>query len=179
MKQLLQTFIAHKDLYALSLSVGGAISLIIESCVDFSRKELFGLSLSLWLITFFINVVDIHTGIKADTARKKRLGEKFIFQSKKGWRAFEKIVVFTLIIWFLYTLEVEAVRLDMWSGYNSILISIKFILIIYVVLIELQSIGENEQERYGTKSKVFTMLDNVINIVNDGILTRLQNFFSK
>jgi len=176
---MLTNFINHKDLYTISITLGSATAFIFDFLINFSEKTMFGLSLSLWLIALSINIIDIHTGIKADSIRKKRLGEKFIFVSRKGWRAFEKILVFTLIIWFVYSMELEVLRLDMWSGYTSILLGIKLILLIYVVLIELQSIGENEEARFGQKSKVFALLDRIIEAINEGILNKLQKFLNK
>jgi len=179
MKQLLQSFIAHKDLYALSVTLGSATAFILDFLINFSEKTMFGLSLSAWLIALSINVIDIHTGIKADTVRRKKKGESFVFESGKGWRAIEKIIIFTLMVWFLYTMELEVLRLDLWSGYTSILLCIKLVLLIYVILIELQSIGENELDRFGKKSKVFELLDRIIEVVNDGILNKLQKFLNK
>jgi hypothetical protein len=179
MKQVLFSFLNHKDLYTISLTLGSATAFILDLLINFYEKTVFGLSLSLWLIALVINIIDIHTGIKADSERKKRLGEKFIFVSKKGWRAFEKILVFTLIIWFVYSMELEVLRLDMWSGFTGFLLGIKLILLIYVVLIELQSIGENEEARFGQKSKVFALLDRIIEAVNEGILNKLQKLLNK
>jgi hypothetical protein len=48
-----------------------------------------------------------------------------------------------------------------------------------VVLIELQSIGENEEARFGQKSKVFALLDRIIEAVNEGILNKLQKLLNK
>lgn len=174
MKQVFQNFISHKDLYTLSISIGGLMSLIMKLFTEISERQILGMSISLWLIALIINIVDIHTGIKADTARKEKLGEKFVFKSRKGWRAFEKILIFTLIVWFIYSLEMDVVRLKFWDGFSTLLISIKFIMLIYVVLIELQSIGENEVDRFGEKSKPFTMLDKIIEIVNEGILEKVK-----
>jgi hypothetical protein len=179
MKQMITSFLNHRDLYTISITAGSAITFILDFIINFSEKTLFGLSLSLWFIALIINIIDIHTGIKADSARKKKLGSKFIFVSRKGWRAFEKILVFTLIIWFVYSMELEVLRLDMWSGYTSILLGIKLILLIYVVLIELQSIGENEEARFGQKSKVFALLDRIVEAVNEGILNKLQKLLNK
>jgi hypothetical protein len=133
------------------------------------------MSISLWFIALLINVIDIHTGIKADTVRKQKIGVSFVFESKKGWRAFEKILVFTLIVWFVHTLEVENIRLKFWDSLSGILLMVKFIMLIYVVLIEIQSIGENEETRFGKKSKPFILLDKIIETVNEGILTKVKS----
>lgn len=175
MKQVLHSFINHKDLYTLSISIGGIVSLLMRFFTNISEKQILGMSISLWFIALTINIIDIHTGIKADTARKQKIGESFVFKSGKAWRAFEKILIFTLIIWFIYSLEMDVVRLKFWDGFSTILISIKFIMLIYVVLIELQSIGENEVDRFGFKSKPFIMLDKIIEIVNEGILTKVKS----
>lgn len=178
MKQVFQSFISHKDLYTLSISIGGVVSLMFKFFTDISEKQIFGMSITLWFIALIINIIDIHTGIKADTVRKNKIGENFIFESKKGWRAFEKIVIFTLIVWFIHTLEIENIRLKFWDSLSGILLLVKFVMLIYVVLIEIQSIGENEEVRFGKKSKPFTMLDKIIEIVNEGILSKIKSLIN-
>ncbi len=175
MKQVFQSFIYHKEFYFLSISIGGLISAFINFVSTIHERFFLGVTASLWLIALIINIIDIHTGIKADTARKEKDGEKFEFESKKGWRAFEKIIIFTLIIWFLWTLEKEIIRLKSFDFLLSIILSIKFIFFVYVILIELQSIGENEFDRFGKKSKPFILLDKIIDIVNEGILNKLKS----
>lgn len=178
MKHVFQSFSHHKDLYIISISIGGMISTFINFISTMHEILFLGITLSMWLIAFFINVIDIHTGIKADTARRKKEGEKFVFKSGKGWRAFEKILIFTLIIWFLWSLEKEIIRLESYDFLLTIILAIKFILFIYVILIELQSIGENEFDRFGKKSKPFILLDKIIEIVNEGILNKLKSLLN-
>lgn len=177
MKQVLHSFMNHKDLQLLSISVGSILTLIFNFFSTLHERFFLGITASLWLIALIINVIDIHTGIKADTARKKKDGENFKFESGKGWRAFEKILIFTLIIWFLWTLEKEIVRLKTYDFLLSIILAIKFILFIYVILIELQSIGENEIDRFGKKSKPFLLLDKIIEAVNEGVVNKVKKIF--
>lgn len=174
MKQVFLAFIANKQLYACSLGMGTLLSAVFSFFVKNTPEYLFGINSILWLIALVINIFDIHTGIKADSKRQKDDGKDFIFKSGKGWRAFEKIFVFTMIIWFIYTMELEAVRLHANVVITSLLMWIKFIMLIYVVLIELQSIGENEETRFGEKSKVFILLDKIIVLVNEGIFSNLK-----
>lgn len=174
MKDVISQFINHKEFYFLSISVGTLISSIISFLSTMHERLFLGVTLSIWLIAFIVNVIDIHTGIKADTASKKRIGEKFVFKSGKAWRAFEKIIIFTLLIWFLWSLETEINRLKSYNFLLSIIIAIKFILFIYVILIELQSIGENEETRFGKKSKPFILLDKIIETINEGVINRIK-----
>lgn len=175
MKNVLTSFLLHKNLYPLSLSTGAILTQIVEFFIHFTPTYLFGINASLWLIALVINIIDINTGIKADTKRKAEKGEKFTFESGKGWRAVEKIFIFTMIIWFIYSLELEALRLKAFIFYSSILLYIKFTLLIYVVLIEIQSIGENELVRFEKKGKIFILLDKIIETLNDGILKKIKS----
>jgi hypothetical protein len=175
MKNVLLAFGSHKDLYSLAIAIGGFFSTIGTFFVENTPDYLFGINASLWGIALLINLIDIHTGIKADTKRKFDLGLKFKFESGKGWRAFEKIFVFTMIIWFIYTLELEAIRVQTISLIPSVLLYVKFTLLIYVVLIEIQSIGENEITRFGKKGSMFIMLDRIISIVNEGVFKKLKS----
>lgn len=174
MKNVILAFLAHKDLYSLSISLGAIISTISTFFIENTPDYIFGISISLWSVAVIINLIDIRTGIKADIKRKADLGLDFKFESGKGWRAIEKVFVFTMIIWFINDLETEAVRLETFNFLTSILLYLKFILLIYVVLIELQSIGENEEVRFGKKGKMFILLDKTVDIINEGIFKKLK-----
>lgn len=174
MKQLIMSFIGHKDLYTASITIGSIFTAILSFFIKYTPEYILGISLTLWLIALIINIIDIYTGIKADTKVQNDLGKNFVFKSGKGWRAFEKVFVFTMIIWFIRTLELESIRLSYFNFITSALLTIKFILLVYVVLIEIQSIGENQQIRFGTKSKLFRLLDKIIELVNEGILRRVS-----
>lgn len=174
MKQVFLAFLANKNLYATALSLGTILTTIFSFIVENTPEYLFGINTVLWIIALVINLIDIRTGIKADAKRSKDDGGQFTFKSGKGWRAFEKIFVFTMIIWFVYTMELEAIRLHSYPAVATALMAIKFIMLCYVVLIEVQSIGENEEIRFGKKSKMFVMLDKIIVLVNDGIFTNLK-----
>ncbi len=174
MKQVFNQFIGHKEFYFLSISVGTVVSSIITFLSTIHERYFLGVTVSLWLIAFIINVFDIHTGIKADTVTSKKEGKNFVFKSGKAWRAFEKIIIFTLLIWFLWTLEKEILRLEFFNFLITIVTGVKFILFVYVMLIELQSIGENEETRFGKKSKLFVLLDKIIDVVNEGIINKIK-----
>lgn len=174
MKQVFLAFLANKNLYATSLSLGTILTTIFSFIVENTPAYLFGINTVLWLIALIINLIDIRTGLKADAKRSNDDGEQFTFKSGKGWRAIEKIFVFTMIIWFVYTMELEAIRLKSYQAISTTLMAIKFIMLCYVVLIEVQSIGENEETRFGKKSNMFVMLDKIIVLVNDGIFTNLK-----
>lgn len=163
-------------MYCTSLSVGGIFTFLLQFVINNTPKELCGLSIGIWLVAFIINMIDIRTGIKADTKRKQEKGEKFVFESEKGWRAFQKIFVFSAIIYVLYTFEKEVIRLGLWEMISTFLLYIKLGAFAYVVLVELQSIGENEEARFGKKSRMFVLLDQIIEIINEGLLTRLRTF---
>lgn len=174
MKHFIINYFSHKELYIASISLGSITSFILSLFSGKEVKELFGISLTLWFIAFLINLIDIHTGIKADTVRKQRKGEKFTFESNKGWRALEKIVVFTIIISFAHNSAAELIRLKFPFLVSNIFLYLKVIFFFYVIILEIQSIGENEEVRFGKKSKGFLLLDKIIEVVNEGILTNIK-----
>lgn len=175
MKNHLIAFLAHKNFYLSSISIASILTVITNFFARFSETIIFGLSVSIWLITLTINIIDIHTGIKADTELKRQKGKKFLFKSGKGWRAFEKIFIFTVIIGCIYSWEKEITRLGLSSILSNIFLFIKLVSFFYVILIEIQSIGENQTVIYGYKPKIFKLLDNVIEIVNEGILNKIKS----
>lgn len=177
MHTLFNKFLNHTDLYKLSLYTGTIFTSAYTFLSGFTEKEFLGTSFVLWILLFLINIVDIYTGIKADTKRKKQIGTKFTFESGKGWRAVEKIFIFTVVIGFLYIFEKESLKLTLPLVITTSFIYAKLIVFFYAFLIELQSIGENEEVRFGKKGKMFTMLDNIIETTNEGILKKIKNFF--
>lgn len=178
MKHFLMNFIGHRDLYILTITVGGTLSAIANFFITYTPTEIFGISIGLWLVAFLINMIDIHTGIKAETVRMKKEGKEFRFKSGKGWRALEKVAVFTLIIFAVWQFEKEVIRLELWEYLSFVLMCIKLGAFAYVVLIELQSIGENEETRFGKKGKMFSLLDTIIGIVNEGLLTKIRGLLN-
>jgi len=178
MYNVFQKFFGHIDLYTTSTGIGLVMATIYHLLYELTEKNLFGLSLGMWLFLFIINVIDIYTGIKADTKRKKDLGANFKFESAKGWRVIEKIFIFTVVIGALFTFEKEAIKIDLPEIASGFIVYIKVILFFYAFLIELQSIGENEEARFGKKGKMFVMLDSIIHVVNEGILKKLKNMFN-
>ena len=175
---MLQKFLGHLDLYGIAIVSGVSFSTVYQFLTDFTERELFGLSMIMWIALFIINIIDIHTGIKADTKRKKDLGTNFKFESGKGWRAIEKVFIFTAVIGFLFAAEREAIKMNVPEFISGLLVYIKAILFFYVFLIELQSIGENEEARYGKKNKIFLMLDRIIDAVNEGIISKIKKIIS-
>lgn len=178
MKTFISTFLNHKDLYFVSITFGGVVSAIMNFIINYTPREIFGISLGLWFVIFFINMIDIRTGIKADTKRKNDEGLKFEFESKRGWRAIEKIVVFTVTVYTIYQFEKEVIRLELWESLSFGLMCVKLGAFAYVALVEMQSIGENDKVRFGKKGQIFIMIDNVIHVVNEGILTKLKSLFN-
>lgn len=178
MKQVILTFFSHKDLYIVSLSLGSVITALSSFFLKYTPDYVFGVSITIWAVALVINIIDIHTGIKADTKIQNDKGLPFVFKSGRAWRAIEKVFVFTMIIWFIWGLEKEAIRLQYSNFFSSTLIAIKFILLIYVVLIEIQSIGENEMARFGKKGKLFQLLDKIIEIVNQGLVKKIDTMIN-
>jgi hypothetical protein len=162
----------------LSLTLGSVMTAICSFFIKYTPSYIFGVSITLWCIALVINLIDIHTGIKADTKIQNDKGLPFVFKSGRGWRAIEKVFIFTMIIWFIWGLEKEAIRLQYSGILTTTLLVTKFIILIYTVLIEIQSIGENEVVRFGKKGKLFLLLDKVIEVVNEGILKRLTKAIS-
>lgn len=160
-----------------SISIGGFIATAFNFIKVNTPSEILGCSIALWSVALSMNVWDIITGIKTDVYNQKLKGLKWKFNPDKGYKAFEKIIGFTCIIWFLYSFEKETVRLNYSETWTSTFNYAKFILFFYVVLIELKSIGQNNEVREGKKGELFVLLDSIIAIVNDGIISNLKKLF--
>lgn len=177
MEKLLLKYISHQNLYLTSIGAGGIVTYIVKLFQDYTPKELFGIMLGLWAGLLVINIIDIRTGILADKVREEKEGRRFSFKSRRGWRAVEKIFVFTTVIYYLYKLEEQLMTYGYAEWLVSTIMTIKIGIFFYIMLIELQSIGENNEVRFGKKEKIYLLLDNVVITVNDGILGWIKKLF--
>ncbi len=157
-----------------SIVIGLPIARLFAYIQSNTPSEIFGFSIKMWLLIFAFNIWDIYTGIRADAKIQRAKGSKPHFDPDKGIKAFEKFISFTAVIWFLYMFESESIRLSYSDKVSSFFNYTKFVFFFYVILIELKSIGKNNEIVYEEKSELFKMLDNIISIVNDAILGRLR-----
>lgn len=179
MENLALKYISHKHLYLTSIGAGGFATYIIRFFQDYTPKEVFGIAFGLWAGLLVINIIDVRTGILADKIRRERDGERFRFVSRKGWRAIEKIFVFTAVIFFLYNFEAQLLTYQYPQWIVSGVMTVKIGVFVYTTLVEIQSIGENNEVRFGKKEKIYLLLDNIVIAINDGILGWIKRQFKK
>lgn len=160
-----------------SVLVGGWFANIFNTIKTNTPSEILGCSITLWWVVFAVNIWDIWTGIMADSHTQKINGGKWKFNPDKGFKAFQKIIGFTFIIFFLYNFEKETIRLGYSETWSNAFNYSKFIFFFYVVLIELKSIGNNNNVRFGEKNESFKMLDTIISLVNEGIISNIKKLF--
>lgn len=173
----LPEYLSNTQCYIISAGFTTFVTGALQFIRDNTPKEVFGLSLSIWIILLAINLWDTKTGIRANKIERKREGEKFVFSSRKGWRIPEKIGLFTLIIGFAYLFEKECIRYDLPAIVSISLMWGKLFFTFYIGLLEFQSIGENHETIYGKKAKAFHLLDKIINSVDDEIVFKIKSFF--
>jgi hypothetical protein len=82
MKQVIANFIAHRDLYMISITLGSVFTAITSTFVKFTPSYIFGISITLWIAALVINLVDIYTGIKA-SSKKERHRRNFYITKRK------------------------------------------------------------------------------------------------
>lgn len=179
MEKLLLKYISHHNLYLTSIGAGGIAASIIRIFKEYTPEEVFGISIGLWAALLVVNIIDVRTGILADKIRREQEGERFRFVSRKGWRAIEKIFVFTAIIYWLFKFEEQLLNYNYSQWLISGIMTIKIGLFFYTTLVEVQSIGENNEVRFGKKEKIYLLLDNIVIAVNDGILGWVKRQFKK
>jgi hypothetical protein len=82
MKQVIANFIAHRDLYMISITLGSVFTTITSTFVKFTPSYVFGISITLCIAALVINLVDIYTGIKA-SSKKERHRRIFYIPKRK------------------------------------------------------------------------------------------------
>ena len=158
-----------------SLSLGGLLDLLIE---DTPIKDLLlpilvaGVSLSLYYVVF---LMDFISGVKA--SRHEAEDKENYFSSAKGWSSMWKIAtVSVLVTWSSFFSMLAAIgEMKILSGF--FLLSAGTIAIM-ASLLDVYSIGENQQRLTGKKAKIFEWFENVRNAINEGVMGRLRKFFS-
>ena len=176
MKQTYLYLMDGKSVFFPSIIAGGISCATVRTFFELhTPEEIFGYSLSMWFVALLVNFWDIYTGVRADIVTRKKNGGKFEFSEDKGWKAFEKIFGFSIIICLIWRFELEAIRLNYDPIVTTSLNVLKSIFFFYVMLIELKSIGRNNETRFGYKGDLFKLLDRVISIVDGGLMYRLKN----
>ena len=177
LKYLITHYTSKAAVAIVSLISSLTIGKILNELLDKVPKEIFGITVALWTIAFLVTVWDSITGIQAYKKEQKDKKERSKFESRKGWRALEKIFGFSVIIGFVHYLE-EQMLLHEYPEYMSgTLMVIKLFFFTYGVLLELQSVGENKERIYGDKGESFKILDKIINFASQAIIKKAMAFF--
>lgn len=180
MKQTYLYLMEGKSVFFPSLIAGGFTFATIKNFFKMNTPdEIFGLSITIWFVAFLVNLWDIYTGVKADIKRQKQNGGvKFKYDEQKGWKAMEKIGGFTLVIFALFSFENESIRLGYSNTIRDVLLGIKCAFFVYVILIELKSIGSNNEVRFGDKGSLFKLLDKLVEIIDGSIAEKVKKLLS-
>ena len=158
-----------------SLSLQGLLNLLIE---DTPLKALLlpvvaaAVSLSLYFVVFWLDFI---SGVKA--SRLEAEDKENYFSSAKGWSSMWKIAtVSVLVTWSSFFSMLAAIgEMKILSGF--FLLSAGTIAIM-ASLLDVYSIGENQQRLTGKKAKIFEWFENLRNAINEGVMGRLRKFFS-
>mgnify|MGYP003500720241 CR=1 FL=1 len=73
----LPEYLGNIQCYIISAGVTSFFTAVYNFLVQNTPKEIFGLSLSIWLILLLINIWDVKTGVKANKIIRANQGEKF------------------------------------------------------------------------------------------------------
>ena len=158
-----------------SISLGGLLHLLIE---DTPIKSLLlplvvaAVGLSLYFVVFWLDFI---SGVKA--SRHETRDKENYFSSAKGWSSMWKIATVTVLV--------------TWSSFFSMLAAIGNLpylpgffmlssgtIAIMATLLDIYSIGENQQRLTGKKAKIFEWLENIRKAINEGIIKKIGNLFN-
>lgn len=166
---------AGKSNFLPAFCFGATMATISNFFNTYTPSEVLGYSLSMYGVAMAVNAWDIYTGVRLDWKKQKAGGAKrFSFNDDKGFKAIQKILGFMIVLYMIHSFEQESIRLHYNKIVPTILNASKSIFFVYVILIELKSIGNNNKEYYGEKSALFVMLDNIIDLINKGIIDYIK-----
>lgn len=158
------TMITNKNLFLISLG----ITPIISAITDFLKIEFLGFSLGILFFLVLLILVDMYTGIKAAQYN----GE--ILTSRKGYRSVDKLISYFMFICF--TALLQSLLVD--KGYDVgvwMISNFKILVFVLISLWEFHSVGENLEKRYGSKPKMFTLLDRIGKLVEKKVIDKIED----
>ena len=172
--------VAYENGATIVLAIPGSFSLreLLNTVIaDTPAKALvlpLMLAVACLLLYFLVFILDFLSGIKA--SRFEAADKNDFFRSSKGWSSIWKLsAVFLLVTWSSFFSMLAAIgNMNYLSGF--FMLSAGGITIM-ATLLDIYSIGENQKRLSGKKSRIFTWLDEITSLINQGILARLKGFF--
>lgn len=152
---------------------------LIEAFKDVPMIDLF-LPFIIGTISIFIYFVvfafDFITGIRASHQEQKRLGNAFVPISSKLWSSMWKFLAVNILI-MIQMLFALGFALMQVSWLNTTCLFGMITIAVAASLFDLISIGENHVRRFGTKPKIFVLLENVSSAFNNGLIKKITSLF--
>ena len=134
-----------------------------------------------FILYWILFVGDFLTGIRASRYEAKiegatdNVNSSFI-QSTKLWRSFWKFFGVAAMLFILTGFCLMLVIFSNGFFYNVFLIAIPSVMLM-VILFEFHSIGENIKRRFGYKPSYFEFFDKLSKAIEQGIITKIGNWF--
>lgn len=127
---------------------------------------------------WLIYAVDLFFGIKASRKQGKEAGDPDWFKSGKGWSSLIKIFIITVSVTWLAVFSILS------AIGNFPILPTGFMLMsgtvgIIGTIMDIHSIGENQKRLTGKKHAIFTWFEKLGTAVQEGIILKISNFFSK
>ena len=148
------------------LLISFSLTYIISTLKYFLQIEFLGFSLGILGFLTILIIFDFITGMKASIYNKQKI------TSRKGLRSVDKLISYFMFICFTALLQ----SLLMSEGYLigvSLISNFKILIFSAIFLWEFHSIGENLEKRYGTKPRIFTIIDIVTKALEKKIITQI------
>jgi len=159
----ISSMFGHKSLLLISFGITGIISAI----KSFLKIEFLGFSMAVLGFLIILIIFDFITGVKA----AKYNGEEL--SSRKGLRSVDKLMSYFMFICF--TALMQSLLQDenyLWSIW--LISNFKILVFASIFLWEFHSIGENIKKRYGSKPRIFTVLDVITRILERKVIHKID-----
>lgn len=154
---------SNPTLLLTSLGITGVISTV----KSFLKIEFLGFSTGILFFLIVLVIFDFITGLKAARYNKETL------TSRKGLRSVDKLISYFMFICF--TALMQSLLQDENYDWSIWLISnFKIMVFVFIFLWEFHSIGENLEKRYGTKPKLFKIIDMISIILERKVIEKIE-----
>lgn len=127
------------------------------------------INFTLAVISIGLVFVDGFTGIVASKGR----GE--VLSTKKAFAGVTKVFIYGMYFMFLFLLMDVAIDLSGHTYVRTAMTTIKLYSILWIILWELRSIGDNIESKFNKTYAIFYMVDKLVEIIEKKIVNRVSN----
>lgn len=178
MGALLSYLVGGKNFFLPSIFISATFATLTDYVQANAPDDVFGFTWKLLLFALGFSVWNFKTGFQASIARAKRDGtfvsKRQLFDYDKAWKFLGRMFGFILVIGFLHYFGEQMILFGYSEFWVSSISYVKTFFFFFVCMIELKSVGDNNEVRFGEKGTVFALLDKLVDAFKRGAVKKVE-----